>query len=145
MTNQLFSLNVQFSLELVNLMELLSHVLSQSIDLGTAMFPFVPQLEKRLFVLVTDWVAQVLKHFLVGLEPVRILEVFEDLGWLDSVLGALILVGVVCVCLTRVQCRNVLSDIADLLDEIHIVGHDLQVVSFVDLRLDLKTLLQRMH
>jgi len=126
-------------------MELLSHVLSQSIDLGTAMFPFVPQLEKCLFVLVTDGVAQVLKHFLVGLEPVWVLEVFEDLGWLDSVLGALILVGVVCVCLTRVQCRDVLSDIADLLDEVHIVGHDLQVVSFVDLRLNLKTLLQRMH
>ena len=123
-------------------MELLSHVLSQSVDLITALFSFVPQLKARLFVLVTDGIAQVFKHFRVGLEPVWIVEVFENFGWLDSILSALILVGVVRVCLARVQGCNVLPDITDLLDEIHIVGHDLKVVSFVDLRLNLKTFLK---
>ena len=117
-------------------------MLSQSVDLGTAMLPFVPQLKESLFVLVADGVAQVFKHFLVGFEPVWIFEVFENLSWLYSILSALILVGVVCVCLARVQCCNVLPDIADLLDEVHIVGHDLKVVSFVDLRLNLKTFLK---
>jgi len=143
--NHSSSLNVQFPLELVNLVKLLSHVLSKSVDLSSAMFPFISQLEEGLFVLVADRVAQVLKHFLVGFEPIWVFEVFENLRRLDSILGALILVGIVCVCLTRVQGCNVLSDITDLLDEVHIVGHDLKVVSFVDLRLNLKALLERMH
>ncbi len=94
-------------------------------------------------ILVLDRIAQVFEYFCVLTEPVGVVEVVEGLSWLDTVPGAQVLVRIVRVDLALSYLNNVVSNITDLLYEIHIVSHDLQVISFMDLAFNLKALLQR--
>jgi len=56
-----------------------------------------------------------------------------------------LLILVLSIDLLSVKLRDVLSDVADLLDEVHIVSHDLEVVRLMNLALDLKAFLKGVH
>ena len=96
-----------------------------------------------LIILVLDGIAQVLEYFCILTEPVGVVEVVETLGGLDTVPGAKVLIRIVRINLTLSYLNNVVSNVTDLLYKIHIVRHDLQVISLMDLAFNLKALLQR--
>ena len=60
-------------------------------------------------------------------------------------LSAQLLVPVLGIFLVLGELLNVGANLANRLDQCHVVRHDRQVVSLVDLTLDLETLLERMH
>jgi len=115
--------------------------LLEHLDVVATVFPHSSQVHERLVVLSPSWVLQVTKHVAVLVQPVGVLEVFKVAGGLDTVPSAHLLILVLSIDLLTVKLRDVLSDITDLLDKVHIVSHDLQVVRLMNLALDLKTLL----
>ena len=61
---------------------------------------------------------------------------------LDSVLGTSLLVFVLRFSLCPFLLLDVFTKLADFLDEVHIIGHNLESVSLVNLTFNLKTLLK---
>lgn len=85
------------------------------------------------------------QHVRVLIKIVLVLEFFEGAGWLDAVARTHLLVLVLSIDAFFLFLDDVLTNIAYSKDQVHIVGHDLQVVSLVDLAFDLEALLKRRH
>ena len=49
------------------------------------------------------------------------------------------------VSLSAAELLETAADFANLCDKVHVISHDLKVVSFMDLTLDLETFLKRVH
>ena len=57
-------------------------------------------------------------------------------------LGAELLVVILCINLLAFLLLDLLSNLVDLRNEVHVVSHDLKVVRLMDLTLDLKSFLK---
>lgn len=60
-------------------------------------------------------------------------------------LSAELLVVILGINLLALLLLDLLSNLVDLRNEVHVVSHDLEVVRFMDLTLDLKSFLKRVH
>lgn len=105
------------------------------------------QIHQVLVILSSRHVARVrvAEDTFVFLEPIWVFKGFKVASRFDAVLRAQLLVSVLGVNLLAFLLLNVLTNRANLRDQVHVVGHDLQVVCFVDLAFDLEAFLERLH
>ena len=128
------------------LLELLFELLLELLDVPTALFALHAKHLQLLIVMTSsDRISDVSEHRCVLLEISRVLEVLELLGWLDSELCAQLLVLVLLVHPIALTITNFVSQVTARRDQIHVVAHNQDVVSSVDLPFDIKSLLQRLH
>ena len=132
-------------LELKLLFEQVLDILVHELDALTFSFALCPELEERLVFLRSGHAANRAKHFRILSQPLWVFQVFHALSRPDTIPGAQLLVLVIILALRDGELLDVRSNVADPLDKIHVVSHDLQVVCLVDLAFDLETLLQRVH
>ena len=104
---------------------------------GTAAAEFI----ELLLINVLVGVAQVDKYVSIFLKPSLILQVFQSLGWLNTELGTSLLVSVLGFSFSTLIVLNGNAEFIDRNNVYHVVSHDLQGVSLMDLIFDLKTFL----
>ena len=112
-------------------------VLPEHLNVGAAVLPFFTQVVKSLIILTPDWVSHIPEDVRVSSKPVRVFQVFEHFGWLNSMLGAHLLVRVLPVSLLSITHKDVVAKQANIIDKVHVVTHDQNIVSLVDLTFDL--------
>ena len=126
-------------------MSCLLNLLLHHLDLATASLPLIPELLESLVVLASSWVTNSAQHARILLQPVVIVEVLESLCRLNAILGAHLLILVLSLHFLLVLPLDAVTHGTNLLDQLHVVSHNLQVVSLVDLTLNLEALLERVH
>ena len=137
LVEHLLHLHLLLSSFLNGLLELLYH--------ASAMFPLAAQIVKCFVILTAGGPHRIPQHVRVLIEIVLVLEFFERAGWLDAIARTHLLVLVLSIDAFFLFLDDVLTNIRYSTDQVHIVGHDLQVVSLVDLTFDLEALLKRRH
>ena len=101
--------------------------------MGAAVLTFFTQVVESLVVLTTDRVSHIPEDVRVFAEPVRVFQMFESFGWLNSMLGAHLLIIVLRISLLTIAFRDIYAKLGEVGDQVHVVSHDENVVSLVDL------------
>ena len=120
-------------------------VLLKHLNVVLARLTLSAQTKKGLIVLAASRVAKVAEDTRVFIEPVRVFQILQVAGRLDAVLRTELLVLVFFVLLVLLQLLDIAAHLADPMNEVHVVSHDLQIVSLVDLALNLEALLKGVH
>ena len=139
------SLLIKQLLHLDLLMPGLLDLLLEQLNLGPSTLPLVPQIPERLVILTPRIVPERSQDARVVLLVAGLLQFFQAFGRLYAILGAHLLVLILCVHLLALLLGDALANGDDLLDQLDVVRHDLQVVSLVNLTLNFETLLERVH
>ena len=91
------------------------------------------------------WVSYVDQNFRILFKPVLVCQVLKCFCCLNPKLSASLLVFVHRFSLCPFQLLNVLTKLTNLLDEVHVICHDLQSVSLVNLTLNIKSFFKRVN
>ena len=109
------------------------------------MFPFSAQVVKCFVILTAGSSHRIPQHVGVLIKIALVLGFFVGTGWLDPITRTHLLVLVFSINALALFRLDVFTDLSYSFDQVHVVGHDLQVVRLVDLALDLEALLKRLH
>ena len=128
---------VKVLLKLNLLLASLFQALAEHLDVGTPLLTLLAQVVEGFVVLAADRVSHISKHVRVFCEPVRVLKIRKLSRWLDAMLRTHLLIIVLSVGLLTRALLNVVTKKANVLNQVHIVAHDENVVGFVDLTFNL--------
>ena len=114
-------------------------------DVTSKIIMTITQIHNGLLVVCSVWVSHVDKDFSILLKPILVFKVLKCFCCLDPELGASLLVFVFRFNLCSFLLLNVLAKLTDFLDEVHVICHNLQSVSLMNLTFNIKTLLKRVN
>ena len=127
-------------------LKFLFELLLEFLDVPAAFLALHSQILQLVVVMASpDVIAHISEHSRVFFQILRVFEVFKLIGCLDAILCTQLLVLVLLIRLLTITISNAYTQIKAFLDQIHVVAHDQNMVSFVNLSFDLKSLLQRVH
>ena len=124
-------------------------ILLHQLNMVSAALPLPPQILQRLHIHLSTAlhrrILNVSEHVGVLLEVLGLLKLLDALGRPDAILGAHLLVLVLLVSLQLLLLLDLFAEILALLQQVHVLAHDQDVVRLVDLIFDFDSLLQRVH
>ena len=136
----------QVLLLLPGLLEFLLKLLLELLDMPATLFALHAQHMHFLVILATSRrIAYISEHSGILLEIPRVLEVFKLLGWLNTILCAHLFILILLVRLLSLPFLNRISQFTAFFNQIHVVAHDQNMISFVNLPFDLESFFQRVH
>ena len=109
------------------------------------MLPLTAQIVKCLIILTVRSSPRISQNIRVLIKIVLVLNFLERTSWLDAIACTHLLVLVLSIDTLTLFRVDVVTNCNYSKDQLLVVGHDLQVVSLVDLALDLEALLKRLH
>ena len=103
------------------------------------------QIVKCLIILTARSSHRICQNIRVLIKIVIVVNFLNGTGWFDAITRTHLLVLVLSINALALFRLDVFTDLSYSLDQVHVVGHDLQVVSLVNLALDLEAFFKGLH